>query len=76
MDIIDALLMDIIHARRRRHQGCCWPDALPKEMEHGLGLARATKWAVLFGPARPGRAYTVPGSGRGLGPSGGTARHD
>jgi hypothetical protein len=42
----------------------------------GLGLARGTKWAVLFGPARHGRAYIVPCSGRGLGPSGGTARHD
>jgi hypothetical protein len=41
----------------------------------GLGLARATKWVVLFGPARHGWAYTVPCSGRGLGPSGGTTRH-
>jgi xyloglucan fucosyltransferase len=41
----------------------------------GLGLARATKWAVLSGSARHDRAYTVPCSGRSLGPSGGTARH-
>jgi hypothetical protein len=32
------------------------------------------KWAVLFGPARHGRAYTVPCSERGMSPSGGTAR--
>jgi hypothetical protein len=42
----------------------------------GLGLTRATKWAVLFGPARHDRVYTVPCSGRGLSPSDGTARHD
>jgi hypothetical protein len=41
----------------------------------GLGPARATKWAVLFGPARHGRASTVPCSESYLGPSGGTARH-
>jgi hypothetical protein len=59
-----------VATRGRTSYHCCW-----EEVESGLGLARATKWAVLFGPARHGRAYTVPCSGRGLGPSGGTARH-
>jgi hypothetical protein len=41
----------------------------------GLELARAAKWVVLFGPARHGRASTVPCSGSYLGTSGGPARH-
>jgi hypothetical protein len=36
-----------------------WQDALREEVERGLSLARATKWVVLFGPARHGRVYTV-----------------
>jgi hypothetical protein len=38
----------------------------------GLGPARATKWVVLFGLARHGRAYTLSCSERVMGPSGGT----
>jgi hypothetical protein len=53
-----------------------WPPRPSSRTRSGLGPARATKWVVLFGPARHDRAYTVPCSGRVMGPSGGTTRHD